>query len=79
MPLWRLTPIDLSDPQWQHTQPKPILVQGQDEREARQLAKYQTLEFTPVVPGRKITFSNPWQDSGLTTCEQVPDSDAPPT
>ncbi len=71
MPLWRLTPINLSDPKWKSYKPDPMIVRAENEGEARQLAMYITLEFSPAIPGRKLTFHNPWQDSSRTKCEEI--------
>jgi hypothetical protein len=61
MPLWRLTPINLSDPQWKHYKLDPMLIRAENENEARKLAMYKTLEYSPVQRGQKITFNSPWR------------------
>jgi hypothetical protein len=48
-----------------------IVVSAENESEARRKAMLETLEFTPVVPGKKIDLYNPWQDANATMCEEV--------
>jgi hypothetical protein len=69
---WKLRPTNPSDPCWKGSRPRAeIVVSAENESEARTKAMLETLEFTPVVPGKRIDLNNPWQDAGATTCEEV--------
>jgi hypothetical protein len=69
---WKLRPTNPSDPCWKGSRPRAeIVVSAENESEARRKAMLETLEFAPVVPGKKIDLYNPWQDANATTCEEV--------
>jgi hypothetical protein len=56
--IWKLTPTDLSDPIWQIWSPEPIIVRAESEREARRLAKLETLKSFPAR--HQPLTENPW-------------------
>jgi hypothetical protein len=69
---WKLRPTNPSDLCWNGSRPRAEIVVGaESESEARRKAMLETIEFTPVVPGKKIDLYNPWQDVNATTCEEV--------
>jgi hypothetical protein len=70
MRLWKIAPLDLSDPRWKHWNPKPICVRAANEVAARRLAESVTAIALPVQKHKPIPI-NPWAEGGATMCEDV--------
>lgn len=74
MRIWRLSPIDLSDPNWEASAHRgPAIVRAEDEEEARNLAQETFGVKTRFAPGAGI-IAPPWQRAELVTAEIVTDS-----
>lgn len=79
MRIWKLTPIDLSNPIWRLWNPEPIFVRAETEAQARDLAESKTTKGHP--PDGKLLPLNPWGKHKLlddpaplpTLCEDVTD------
>lgn len=73
MPVFKLTPIDLDDPNWKCSMhSRPCLVRAEDEDQAREFA---TVEFKIGV-GRNRELKvrkSPWKDSDLVECTETAD------
>jgi len=76
MPIWRLTPIDLTSPLWTASNYTGIaVIRAATERDARQAA---VQEFGKEHPG--ISWhTHPWYQLALVACEEVMDSGYPGT
>ncbi len=74
MPIWKLTPTDITSPHWNNSTYKgEIIVRAPSEDEARMQA---TLVFT-VASKHEIGADSPqqpWQMSELATCSRVDNS-----
>ena len=71
MPIWRLTPIDLTSPLWaasQHT--TRAVIRAATERDARQAAMQGFGREVPDIPWH----ANPWCQLALVVCEPFPAS-----
>jgi hypothetical protein len=76
MPIWRLTPRDLTSPCWaasQHT--RIAIIRAATEREARQAAMQGFGREVPDIPWH----ANPWRQLTLVTCECLEQSAYPDT
>jgi hypothetical protein len=71
MPLWKLTPVDLSDCHWEASTYKgEVIVREADERAARRRAHRAYLLRAVRVRAGVPKFS-PWPDSSLVICTRV--------
>jgi hypothetical protein len=59
MRIWKLTPVDPSDPVWKSYDIKPIFVRAESANKAQDLAQYATLQFGAPIPWQKAEY-NPW-------------------
>jgi hypothetical protein len=74
MPIWKLSPIDLTDPSWEasdHT--GAAVIRAPDEKTARAAASVAFAHATVVVPGRR-TIIPPWKYAGLVSAERLTDT-----
>ena len=71
MPIWKLSPIDLTDPSWEASTHKgAAIVRAPDEHTARAAASIAFALATLVVHGRR-TIIPPWRYAGLVSAERV--------
>jgi hypothetical protein len=76
MPIYRLTPRDVTAPLWAASNyVGPAVIRATTEREARQAAMQ---GFGKALPGMPW-HTNPWRQLSLVTCEQWVDSGYPET
>ena len=74
MPLWKLTPVDDTDPGWEASSHcGPVMVRAPDEDAARAEAQKSFGIKTAFPPGRAIV-APPWQRSQLVRAEIVKDA-----
>lgn len=74
MPIWRLCPVDISNPNWEASAHRaPAIVRAVDEREARNLAQEAFGVKTRFAPGSGI-IAPPWERPEFVAAEIVPDS-----
>ena len=76
MPIWRLTPLDLTSPYWaasQHT--STAVIRAETERDARQAAMQAFGREVPGIPWH----ANPWCQLALVACELLDASGYPAT
>ena len=76
MPIWRLTPHQLTSPCWaasQHT--GMAIIRAATEREAREAAMQAFGRDVPDIPWH----ANPWRQLALVTCEPLHASGYPET
>jgi hypothetical protein len=71
MRIWRLSPVDRSDPIWEEYDTEPMFVRAESATRAQDLALVATLQFRPNSGYQKIEF-NPW-GRYKTLCEDVTD------
>jgi hypothetical protein len=72
MPVFRLEPIDVSDPCWAFSHEKePIWAEAGDAWSAREVAATKALQAIKMEPGIPIPIS-PWQNEKLTLCVRDP-------
>jgi hypothetical protein len=71
MRIWRLSPVDRSDPVWEEYDTEPMFVRAESATRAQDLALAATLQFRPNTGYQKIEF-NPW-GRYKTLCEDVTD------
>jgi hypothetical protein len=71
MRIWRLSPVDRSDPVWEEYDTEPMFVRAESATRAQDLALAATLQFRPNSGFQKIEF-NPW-GRYKTLCEDVTD------
>lgn len=73
MPVWRLTPIDLADPDWAASSHRAVtVVRAPDEESARQAAQEAFGVKTRFPPGEGVTFP-PWTREELVRAERIED------
>ncbi len=73
MPIWRLTPVDLTDPDWGASSHRGFaLVRARDEEEAREAAAAAFDVPTRFEPGRGV-LAPPWKRPRLVTAEVIED------
>lgn len=78
MPLWRLNPIDPSDPNWEaSTFNAEVIVRAPDSRSARLLAARAFGIATEHRLGQAVKIV-PWDYGGLVSCEQAEATEAYP-
>jgi hypothetical protein len=76
MPIWRLTPIDLSSPLWTVSNYTGIaVIRAATEREARQAAMQAFGKEVAGIPWH----AHPWRQLALVACEELRDSGYPGT
>jgi len=71
MRIWRLSPVDRSDPVWDEYDTEPMFVRAESATRAQDLALAATLRFRPNTGYQKVEF-NPW-GRYKTLCEDVTD------
>jgi hypothetical protein len=61
MRIWKLTPVDPSDPVWKgYDINRPMFIRAESANRAQDLATYATLQFcTPLLHPEKAEY-NPW-------------------
>jgi hypothetical protein len=59
MRVWKLTPVDPSDPTWTGYDTKPMFVRAESADVAQNLAQLATLRYGAPVRWQKLEF-NPW-------------------
>jgi hypothetical protein len=73
MPLWRLQPLDLTDPSWEASSHRgPVIVRATDERAAREEAQRAFGVKTRFAPGEGVK-APPWKRASLVSAERVKD------
>jgi len=73
MPIWKLTPIDLSDPNWEASSHRGIaIVRARDEADARATAAKAFDAKTRFKPGAGQRFP-PWTREQLVSVEPIND------
>jgi hypothetical protein len=76
MPIWRLTPLDLSSPYWAASQHTSIaVIRAATERDARQAAMQAFGREVPGIPWH----ANPWRQLTLVACEPLDPAGYPDT
>ena len=74
MPIWRLTPLDLHDPNWQASSHRSVaVVRARDETQARATAAKAFDVKTRFAP-RKGLSAPPWKRAALVKAEPIEDS-----
>ena len=71
MRIWRLSPVDPSDPEWDEYDTEPMFVRAESATRAQDLALAASLRFRRGTGYQKIEF-NPW-GRYKTLCEDVTD------
>lgn len=78
MPIWKLDPVDLSDPSWQASSHHgPTLVRAPDEDAAREAAQEAFGVKTRFPPGEGLK-APPWKRPELVTAELVTEGEPEP-
>jgi hypothetical protein len=73
MPVWKLTPIDLSDPNWEASSHRgTVVVRAADEDAARTVAARAFDVETRFSPRRGAKFP-PWHSPALVNAERIGD------
>lgn len=73
MPIWRLTPLDLSDPSWEASSHRSLaIVRARDEADARATAAKAFDQKTRFQPGKGPRFA-PWKRASLVRVECIDD------
>jgi len=73
MPIWKLTPLDLGDPNWEASSHRGIaVVRARDEAAARTTAAKAFDAKTRFKPGSGQRLP-PWQRAGLVKAERIED------
>lgn len=73
MPIWKLTPLDLRDPNWEASSHQGIaIVRARDEADARATAAKAFDTKTGFRPGKGMIFP-PWKRSALVSVERIVD------
>ena len=73
MPLWKLQPLDFSDPSWEASPHRGlVIVRAPDEEEARDVAQRAFGVKTRFSPGEGVK-APPWKRAALVAAERVPD------
>jgi hypothetical protein len=76
MPIWRLTPLDLTSPCWAASQYAGVaIIRAATEREARQAAMQAFGREVPDIPWH----ANPWRQLVLVACARLDASGYPET
>lgn len=74
MPIWKLTPIDLSDPDWEASSHRGLaIVRADDEEAAREAAQEAFGVKTGFRPGEGIK-APPWKRPALVEAERIKDA-----
>jgi len=74
MPLWKLTPVDLHDPNWEASSHRAVaIVRALDEADARDTAARAFDVKTRFSP-RKGQRLPPWKRDALVTVERIEDA-----
>jgi hypothetical protein len=73
MPLWRLTPVDLADPNWEASSHRAhAIVRAPDEEAAREEAQKAFGVKTGFAPGKGV-LAPPWKRAALVRAERMDD------
>jgi hypothetical protein len=73
MPIWKLTPMDLADPNWQASSHRAVaVVRARDEADARATAAEAFDIKTRFSPHKGQTFP-PWKRAALVKVERIED------
>jgi hypothetical protein len=73
MAIWRLSPVDLSDPNWEASSHRAaVIVRAPDEKTAREVAEAAFGVETRFRPGSGIV-APPWKRAKLVTAERITD------
>lgn len=73
MAIWKLTPLDLKDPNWQASSHRAMaVVRARDEEEARAVAQAAFGVKTDFKPGHGVT-APPWLRPSLVKAERIED------
>jgi hypothetical protein len=73
MPVWKLTPIDLSDPNWEASSHRgPAVVRAPSEAAARTAAA-KAFDVPTHFPPRGGAKFPPWQSPSLVSAEEIED------
>jgi hypothetical protein len=73
MPLWKLQPLDLSDPNWEASSHRGlVIVRAPDEEEARDVAQRAFGVKTRFSPGAGVQ-APPWTRAALVAAERTED------
>jgi hypothetical protein len=74
MPLWKLQPLDLSDPSWEASSHRGVvIVRAPDEAAARAEAQRAFGVKTRFSPGAGVK-APPWQRAALASAERIRDA-----
>jgi hypothetical protein len=74
MPVWKLTPIDLLDPNWEASSHRgTVVVRAPDEAAARTAAA-ETFDVATRFPPRGGAKFPPWHSSALVNAELIEDA-----
>jgi len=74
MPLWKLTPVDLTDPNWEASTHKgTVIVRAPSEAAAREAAEAAFGVKTRFAPGRGVK-APPWKRERIVRAEKITDS-----
>jgi len=74
MPIWKLTPLDLHDPNWEASSHRDIaIVRARDEADARATAAKAFDAKTRFKPGKGQRLP-PWKRAELVKVERIDDS-----
>lgn len=74
MPLWKLTPVDLTDPHWEASSHRAMaIVRAPDEQTARDIAQQAFGVKTRFEPGHGVK-APPWRRTSLVKAEEVDDA-----
>lgn len=73
MPIWKLTPVDLSDPNWEASSHRGIaIVRARDEADARTAAA-QAFDVKTRFTPRETQRIPPWKRAALVAVERIED------
>ena len=77
MPLWKLTPTDLTDRNWETSSHKgDVIVRAQSEKRAREIVANAYEGKGDSLPGGEPLYS-PWKNIHLVTCVRFETTELP--
>lgn len=78
MPVWKLMPVDLSDPNWEASSHRGrVIVRAPSEDDAREEAERAFGVKTRFKPGAGVA-APPWKRPALVSAEEIEDPRYPP-
>lgn len=73
MPIWRLSPIDLLDPNWEASSHRGVTVVRAPDEAAARAAAAKAFDVATRFPPRSVVRVPPWTRGNLVKAEQITD------